>query len=141
MELPEHQIICSTSMLHSQDMGLVHGPGSLLAGNAGAVAKLAILFVVLAVGIALGRLARQVKDVQRMQQRLSSVPRPPVPSKPLQRFLHEWLGPVLPLYRSRLARQYKRLLARPRCTYSGPHRALAMPLQGHALGGHAAMGH
>ena len=86
-------------MLYSQDMGLVYGPGSLLAGNAGAVAKLAILFVVLAVGIALGRLARQVKDVQRMQQRLKSVPTPTVPSKPLQRFLHEWLGPVLPLYR------------------------------------------
>ena len=80
-------------------MGLVYGPGSLLTGNPDAVVKLAILFVVLAVGIALGRLVRQVKDVQRMQQRLKSVPTPPVPSKPLQRLLHEWLGPVLPLYR------------------------------------------
>jgi hypothetical protein len=99
MKLPEHQTICSTPMLHSQDMGLVYGPGSLLAGNANAVVKLVILFVVLAAGIALGRLVRQLKDVQRMQQRLKSVPTPPVPSKPLQRFLHEWLGPVLPLYR------------------------------------------
>jgi hypothetical protein len=77
----------------------VYGPGSVLAGNANAVVKLVILFVVLAAGIALGRLVRQLKDVQRMQQRLRSVPTPLVPSQPLQRFLHVWLGPVLPLYR------------------------------------------
>jgi hypothetical protein len=80
-------------------MGLVYGPGSLLATNADAIAKLVTLCVVLAVGIALGRLVRQLKDVQRMQQQLKGVPAPPLPSTPLQRFLHEWLGPVLPLYR------------------------------------------
>ena len=77
----------------------MYGPGSLLAGNADAIAKLVILAVVLGLGVALGRLMRQLKDVQRMQQQLKGVPAPPLPSTPLQRFLHEWLGPVLPLYR------------------------------------------
>lgn len=82
-----------------QDMTLLLGGNGLLAKDAEMIGKLAVLLVVCTGGFALGWVVRKLRDVQRMQQQLQGVPAPPPPSKPLQRWLHEWLGPVLPLYR------------------------------------------
>lgn len=77
----------------------MRGVIGLLARNAAAAWKLATLVVVFVVGISLGRAVRKLRDVQRMQKQLQGIAEPPPPSQPLQKWLHEWLGPVLPLYR------------------------------------------
>lgn len=67
--------------------------------KSGGAWRLLLLALMFAAGIALGRLAKSLRGIQRMQQQLQGVPAPAPPSQPLHRWLHEWLGPVLPLYR------------------------------------------
>ncbi len=71
-----------------------------LAEHVGTAGKLALLLALLAAGVLAASFARTLLNVQRIQRRLAAVPAPAPPTAPLQRWLHEWLGPIVPLYKN-----------------------------------------
>lgn len=79
--------------------GAVGAAAKVLLKSAGGPWRLVLLALVFAAGIALGRFVKMLRGIQRMQQQLQGVPAPAPPSQLLRRWLHDWLGPVLPLYR------------------------------------------